>query len=78
MSLETVREASSLTRQTDLTFGTNKRKRVLRSMIKKVEENYTDDYFAESSRHDDLVASFSFSDDDSFELEVRSQVCWSL
>jgi hypothetical protein len=54
----------------DLNFGTNKRKRVLRSMVKKVQENYVDDYFADSGPpEDDLMQSFNFSDDDGFEIE---------
>ncbi|ELR24611.1 uncharacterized protein ACA1_171950 [Acanthamoeba castellanii str. Neff] len=39
-------------------------------MVKKVQENYVDDYFADSGPpEDDLMQSFSFSDDDGFEIE---------
>jgi hypothetical protein len=40
-------------------------------MVKKVEENYRDDYFAESEG--DLMPTLSFSDDD-FEVHVREAV----
>jgi hypothetical protein len=41
-------------------------------MVKKVQENYVDDYFADSGPpEDDLMQSFNFSDDDGFEIEVR-------
>jgi len=50
--------------------GTNKRKRMLRSMVKKVEQNHRDDFFASlSPKREDLSPSLNFSDEDSFLLE---------
>ena len=48
-------------------------------MVKKVQENYVDDVFAEAGPPEgDQMQSFSFSDDDGFEVEVRatSVVCY--
>lgn len=39
-------------------------------MVKKAEEDYKDDYFAASSKDDELFPELSFSDDDSFVIEV--------
>ncbi len=52
-------------------------------MVKKVQENYVDDYFAESGTPEGDLQSFSFSDDDDFEIAVHDlcsaiSCCWPL
>jgi hypothetical protein len=76
-TLTTPSQPLFLNLSTGFNFGTNKRKRMLRSMVKKVDEDYRDDYFAQSSpKEDDLSPDFSFSDDDSFLIEVTISSSW--